>query len=209
MTTKIWSDDDQFRYFLFVVYPESAPKDWVDRLRETRLEFAVSPLHTKPEKEDEQVKPHHHVIFHTPGNKPWRFKRAKKLLDATEVPANGYIEPAMNARSSQRYLIHLDDKEKEQWEEGLRAITLINDFPLDLTRDLTAAEKREVRRKVFEFIDKYQIDEYWGLIKSLLDGYGDMDMLDYACNHTIMFNAYLTSFRHSHEQKEEKDENNG
>lgn len=208
MTMKTWSDDDKFRHFLFEFYPESAPEDWEKRLRDTGFEFAVSPVHSKDKKDDGTLKkPHRHVIFKTPGKSPWMFKRARKMLQATEVPANGYIEPAFNSRGAQRYLIHLDDPEKQQFEEGQRAILLINDFPLDITRDLTASEKREVRRKVFDFIEKYQITEYWGLIKSLLDGYGDMDMLDYACNHTIMFNAYLTSYRHSHEDKEDKESN--
>lgn len=30
-----------------VVYPESAPEDWLKILEETRVQFAVSPLHDK------------------------------------------------------------------------------------------------------------------------------------------------------------------
>lgn len=203
MKRKTWSDEDKFRYFLFEFYPESAPEDWLERLRETRFEFAISPLHENDKNEDGSTKkPHYHAIFHTPGNSPWMVKRATKILNATEVPANGHIEPAFNVRGSQRYLIHLDDPDKSQFNEGRDAILLLNDFPLDLSRELTASEKRQVRRKVFQFIEDYSIDEYWSLIDSLNHGYGDEDMLDYACNHTIMFNAYLTSYRHSHEEKE-------
>lgn len=208
MKYKTWSDDDKFRYYLFEFYPESAPEDWEERLRETRFEFAISPLH-KNDKNDDGTpkKPHYHAIFHTPGNSPWMVKRAHKILTATEVPANGHIEPAFNVRGAQRYLIHLDDPDKSQFPEGWTAIKLINDFPLDITRDLTAMEKRQVRKKLFDLIEKYSITEYSGLIDSLRHGYGDMDMLDYACNHTIMFNAYLTSYRHSHEDKEDKESN--
>lgn len=39
-----------------VVYPQSAPEDWVELLRETYIQFAVSPLHDKDVNPDGEIK---------------------------------------------------------------------------------------------------------------------------------------------------------
>lgn len=109
------------------------------------------------------------------------------------MPANGYVEPARAPRNLQRYLIHLDDPDKEQFDGGVVDIQVLNGFPLDLTRDFSAAERREQRRKVHEFIRDYDIREYSDLLDYLADF--DLDLYDYACNHTILFNTYITSRR--------------
>ena len=47
-----------------VVYPQSAPEDWVELLRETYIQFAVSPLHDKDVNPDGEIKKEHwHVIL--------------------------------------------------------------------------------------------------------------------------------------------------
>lgn len=175
------------RYWLFEVYPESAPKSWLELLKATRCCFAISPLH-QPDEQD--AKPHYHVIYYSPGPITW--ENAKAVIPE-EVPANGHIEWAKSSQGSQRYLIHLDDPEKQQFPEGAKAITLLNGFPLDLTRQFSAAELRELRRRVLEFIQEYDITEYSELVYSL-ENY-DLDMQDYACTHTILFNTVITSRR--------------
>ena len=175
------------RYFLFIVYPESAPDDWMDILKRTRCPYAVSPLH---QPDDEHDKPHYHVIFYTPG--PITLENAYDVIPS-EVPANGHIEWAKSSSGSQRYLIHLDDPDKEQFEKGAKAIKILNGFPLDLTREYSAAELRELRRRVLDFIREYEIMEYCDLVYGLEDI--DLDMQDYACNHTILFDRVISSRR--------------
>lgn len=213
MIGNLWKDSDKFRYFLFVLYPESAPDNWRKIMKKSGFEFAVSPLH-QPDPEDSDDdddeetevigKPHHHVVFHTSGNSPWTVKRAREKLKALNLPANGHVEPAFHPRNAQRYLIHMDQPEKQQFPEGFKSIELFNNFPLDLTKNLSTEEKRIVRAKVFELIRTYSIVEYANLIDALYDGYGDFDMLDYACNHTIMFNAYLGSKRNQLKIKDDE-----
>lgn len=183
------------RYYLFVVYPDSAPENWQDKLKQTRCCYAISPLH-EPDEQDK--KPHYHVIFYSPG--PITLENAKDIIPG-DVPANGHVEWAKSPAGSQRYLIHLDDQEKQQFPEGARAITVLNGFPLDLTRDFSAAEKRELRRRILDFIREYEIVEYSDLIYSLSEF--DLDMQDYACNHTILFNTVITSRRNKLENLHE------
>jgi len=182
----------KYRYFTFLVYPESAPEDWRKVLKRTHLQFAISPLH---QPDDEVSKPHYHVIYHA-GN-PVTLDCARSYIPEG-VPANGYIEPARAPRNLQRYLIHLDDPEKEQFHGGVKCIDVLNGFPLDLTRDFSAAERREQRRKVHDLIRELDVCEYADLLDILAEF--DLDLYDYACNHTILFNTYITSRRNKKEE---------
>lgn len=184
------------RYWLFVVYPESAPEDWMERLKKTRCCFAISPLHAP---DDQNTKPHYHVIYYSPG--PITYENACAVIPEG-VPANGHVEWAKSPQGSQRYLIHLDDEEKEQFPEGVKAITCLNGFPLDMTRQFSKAELNELRRRILDYIRDFDIVEYADLIYSL--EYFDLDMQDYACTHTILFDRVISSRRNAKQQKAEE-----
>ena len=185
----VGDDKKKWRYFQFLVYPKSAPDGWLDILRDSLGDYAVSPLHSGDSEENE---PHYHVIYKH-GNSI-TLDCARQFIPE-QVPANGYIEPVIHPTNAQRYLIHLDQKDKEQFQDGENAITILNGFPLDLTRELTKAEKSEVRAQCFNWIRSNSIIEYSELLDSLAE-LGNPDMFDYAFNHTIAFNAYLKSLRH-------------
>ena len=56
------------RNWAFVLYPESAPKDWKEQLSKTGLEGAISPLHDKDvNPTGEPKKAHYHIIICYPG----------------------------------------------------------------------------------------------------------------------------------------------
>lgn len=186
--------DAKWKYFTFLVYPESAPTDWKEQLKRTRGCYAISPLH---EPDDEQSKPHYHVIYMHSNTISMNGVRS---AIPESVPANGYIEAVRAPRNYQRYLIHLDDPEKQQFKDGVKAIEVLNCFPLDLTRDFSKAERAEQRRKIHELIRDNEILEYSDLLDGLMDF--DLDLYDYACNHTILFNTYITSRRNKLEGKE-------
>lgn len=176
------------RYWTFLVYPESAPEDWAGILRRSHGSYAISPLH---QPDEENSKPHYHVVY-MHGNTTTA-SGAKSAIPA-EVPANGYVEAVANPGNLQRYLIHLDDPEKEQFPDGVNAITLLNGFPLDLTRELSKSEKARIRLELMGIIRDNGVTEYSDFIFGLMD-MGDPDMLDYACNHTILFEGVIRSMR--------------
>ena len=159
-------------------------------LRDSLGDFAVSPLHHG---DNDDSEPHYHVIYRH-GN-PCSLEYAKGCIPSG-IAANGYVEPCKFPTNAQRYLIHLDQPEKEQFEEGQNAITVINGFPLDLSRELTKAERVEIRERCFDWIQQNDITEYCEFLESLRLN-GNPDMFDFAFNHTIAFNAFLKSKRHS------------
>jgi len=55
---------DKARYFTFLLYPESVPEDWQEKLEQIGLPMAISPLHDSDMKPDGTIKkPHWHVIY--------------------------------------------------------------------------------------------------------------------------------------------------
>lgn len=176
------------QYCIFLVYPESAPSDWKKLLKDSHGSYAISPLHAP---DDEQTKPHYHVIYRH--GAVVQLSAMQRCIPS-EVPANGYLEICHSPRNYQRYLIHLDDPDKEQFEDGLNAIEVMNGFPLDLSRDYSRAELRQFRDAIFAVIRENGMTEYSDLLDYLMDT-GEFDLLDYASNHTILFNTYLSSVR--------------
>ena len=52
------------RNWAFVLYPESAPKDWREQLARSGVACAISPLHDRDiNPTGEPKKPHYHVIL--------------------------------------------------------------------------------------------------------------------------------------------------
>ena len=65
MGTKKSSGAGRTRNYATIVYPESAPKNWLDILREMKFNVLVSPLHDKDvNPEDGEIKKaHYHVLL--------------------------------------------------------------------------------------------------------------------------------------------------
>lgn len=182
---------DKARYFTFLAYPENiSEEELIETLRKSHGSFAISPVH---EPDEEHSKPHWHVIY-MHGNSTTLNGAKAAIPDG--IAANGYIEPVTSPTNMQRYLIHLDDQGKQQFPDGINSIKTVNGFPLDLTRDMTKAEKAEIRKDLIGFIRENNVTEYSEFVFALMDE-GDPDKLDYACTHTILFQGIIGSQRHS------------
>lgn len=99
------------RNFACTVYPESAPPDWIDILTEQFVPSFISPLH----KDDvnptgEKKKEHYHVMI--------MFDNVKTTEQAREIfeKIKGVgCEIVQSVRGYARYLCHLDNPEKAQY----------------------------------------------------------------------------------------------
>ena len=103
--------DDRVRNFATVVYPESAPEGWLNTLSEQFVPCFVSPLHDKDvNPTGEPKKPHFHVIVMYEGKKS--LEQVKELFDS--IGGVG-LEKVASIRGYSRYLCHLDNPEKAQY----------------------------------------------------------------------------------------------
>lgn len=98
---------DKARVFTFIVYPESAPSDFETLLYNEQFNVVISPLH---EPDGEYTKPHKHVII--------SFNGPKDVIEINEYIRNKYnstyVWKVADTRKMIRYLIHMDNKEKQQ-----------------------------------------------------------------------------------------------
>lgn len=102
------------RNFATVVYPESCPSDFLEILKEFNIPAFVSPLHDLDVNADgEPKKEHYHVMI--------MFDSVKTEKQAQEVfNAIGGVgcEIVNSVRGYARYLCHLDNPEKHQYNIG-------------------------------------------------------------------------------------------
>ena len=99
------------RNFATVVYPESAPENWQTILGEHCVPAFISPLHDKDiNPTGEQKKEHYHVLIMFEGVKT--LEQAKEIIDS--IGGVG-VEKVNSLRGYARYLCHLDNPEKEQY----------------------------------------------------------------------------------------------
>lgn len=180
---------EKHRYCTFLVYPESAPDGWWETLKATHGMYARS-LH---DGDSEEQKTHYHVMY-CHGNST----TDKALLSAIPagIAANGHVEVCIHPRQYMRYLIHLDDPDKQQFPSGREHVECLNGFPLDLSREYTQEERAQQRRDVMKLIRDYDIVEYSTLLDGLMDT-GDEALFDYAFNHTIAIDKYICSRRNA------------
>lgn len=100
------------RNFATVVYPDSAPSDWMDKLDRLHIAAFISPLHDKDMDPDGGLKKsHYHVMLMF--ESPVEYETRVAPIFA-EIGAVGR-EMVNSARGYARYLCHLDNPEKFQY----------------------------------------------------------------------------------------------
>lgn len=119
MSSEKSSGKGRTRNFATVVYPDSAPEGWQDILSEQFVPVFISPLHDKDTNPTgEPKKPHWHVII--------LFDSTKTTEQATEIfnRIGGVgCEKVNSIRGYARYLCHLDNPEKFQYnQEDVRSL---------------------------------------------------------------------------------------
>lgn len=177
------------RHWTCVLYPESAPADWVDILQQTGLSFAVSPLHDKDVNADgEHKKEHYHVILVYPG--PTTFSNVCSLV--VETLRQPFPQPLDSVKGYYRYFTHKDNPEKYQYDDS--DVRCFNGFNIADFSELTMREKSEIRKEITKLIREHHITEYASLINYLIDN--DMNIeFDIASTSTMYFRDYIASLR--------------
>lgn len=99
------------RNYVSIVYPESAPDNWMDILADQLVPAFVSPLHEHDINPDGEIKKaHYHVMIMFDGVKTK--EQAQEVFDAIGAIS---CEVVKVLRSQARYLCHLDNPDKHQY----------------------------------------------------------------------------------------------
>ena len=105
---------EKTRNWATIVYPESAPENWRDILRELHIPAIISPLHDDDVDTDtgEIKKAHYHVIL--------LFDNTKTEKYANEIASyfGGIRTKRVHSiKAYTRYLTHMDDPDKAQYSQ--------------------------------------------------------------------------------------------
>lgn len=156
--------DDRDRVFATIIYPESLPSDWLERLKATMWKGFVSPLHDNDMNADgTPKKPHYHVLIMFGGNSKKNYDtQIKPVFD--KVFENGYAgrELIISANGYARYLCHIDNPEKAQYSKsdvisfgGADYITTIN----------CIEDNNRVQKEIISFIEENNVLYFHHLVQ--------------------------------------------
>lgn len=169
------------KWWSFIVYPESAGKNWREKLQLLGCELAISPLHDKdlwshdsPEIVDEETgeiieekgsryksgekkKSHWHCIIKF--EKTIRYKEANKIVRA--ITNGPYLQKCMSLKGQYEYFTHANNPEKYQYEKS--EIERYNGFIVETTQSDRIVMIDEIGRVIAEkeFLDLGEVRKYY------------------------------------------------
>ena len=174
------------RNWAFVLYPESAPENWLETLRNTGLSIAISPLHDKDLNSDgEPKKAHYHIIMAYNG--PTSYNVVKQLTDNLYQPIP---QPLEQIKGYYRYFTHQDNPEKAQYNAS--EIECLNGFNILDFVDYTKSEVLKAKKELVNLILEQGFIEYCDFVNYVLFNRSDLHF-DVASGNTLFFNSYLKS----------------
>lgn len=145
--------DDRARVWTMIVYPESAPKDWKEKINGKHIAWACI-LHDKDVNPDgTKKKPHYHVVLVFEGKKS--YSQIKAIADELNSPIPQKVE---SLRGMMRYLIHMDNPEKYQYTKDQIESYGGLDYE-DYLKSMGTA-KRAVLKEIAQYIVDNEIVSY-------------------------------------------------
>lgn len=184
-SSTIKTKDGRARNFATVVYPESAPENWQELLAEQFVPAFISPLHdndTNPT--GEPKKAHYHVILLYEGK-----KSDDQVREVFDLIGGVGLERVGSIRGYSRYLCHLDNPEKAQYNpEDVRCLC-----GADYTAMIgLATDKYKAIREMIQFCRDNQIVSYSTLLEYCADERADWFRVLCDCG-TVVMKEYLKS----------------
>ena len=150
--------NDRTRNWTFVLYEDSAPDDWRDILDEYHIEWIESPWHDKDVNGDGQPKKKHkHIALLFAGVKT--FEQVKEITDKVHSPIP---QRAHSARALVRYMAHLDNPEKAQYNVS----DIIGHGGVDVGELLrpSSSERYTLLREMIDYIRSAGVTEFQDLV---------------------------------------------
>ena len=182
------------RNWTFIGYPESMPDNWKDILTATGLDIFISPIHDKDFNADgSKKKPHYHIMLCYSG--PTSFNVVKRITERLNATIPQVVS---NVKGLYRYFTHEDNPEKEPYDK--KDILALNGASIGDYIELTKSEILKMKLEIVDWIEKRDILEYRDLLVSLKDC-GELELFDFASNHTLLFYNYISSKRNKFKNK--------
>lgn len=172
------------RYWTSILYLDSAPSDWQERIENLKMSYLVSPLHDKDlNATGEPKKAHYHVVLIW--DSPTTYNNALEAFK--EVGAIEHFQNVKSIKAMARYLCHLDNPDKYQYEisEVLRGGVDYN------AMIESVADKYEEQKMVIEYIERNEIF-YFSVLMRIAVKYDD-SLFRALSNNSYVIREYLKS----------------
>lgn len=203
------------RVWAFIAYPESFDMDMCRKaISNLHCEGAISPIHDKDTFDDFDVmkwckhhpaglvgvtppvvgqikKPHYHVLLCFKGS-----KSTAQLSDWAEsfTKSKIHFEAVGDKQGYLRYLAHLDDLDKSQYDPD--KIEPFGNIDLSCLHAVTKAQMYAAFPRMMEIIEDNQLTSFFQLFKSVLAEHDNV-LLESLVSHTYLWHQYLISYAHS------------
>ena len=184
------SGDTRTRSWTFVLYEDSAPENWRDILDDMHIEWIESPWHDKDiNGNGEPKKKHKHILLLFQGKKS--YEQIKELTDVLNQPIP---QRCHNAKAMVRYMAHLDNPEKAQYNPS----DIIGHGGADVSDMLrpSSSERYTIIKDMIDYIRSAGITEFQDLMDYAADVHYD-DWFPLLCdNSAYVVGLYIKSQRH-------------
>lgn len=190
--------DNRTRNWTFVIYPVEgnppAPANWRDILDGEHIQWIESPLHDKDtDASGEPKKAHIHILVMYEGNKS--YEQIKEITDELNAPTP---QKCASVKGLVRYMAHLDNPEKVQYDRGL----IIGHGGADVAEYLkpTSSSRYQLIKEMMDFVRERNIVEMEDLLVYASAERFD-DWFPLLCdNSAYIMGAMIKSRRHRMEQ---------
>ena len=174
--------------WLFCVYPESLPDDWIDYIISTHVECAISPLHDKDiYPTGEPKKPHYHILVRYPG-----LKSQEQVAELFEYLNGTRPIICQSVKGSIRYFCHLDNPEKAQYD--INDSIFLNGFDVSEVNKPTDTQVYNAIKDIVKYIWENQVCYYIDLLMLTMFDESVPDIWGYTVAHnTTLFSGACKS----------------
>ncbi|RSJ89133.1 replication protein [Streptococcus mitis] len=187
--------DKRSNKWAFLIYQESAPKNYLDILEEMHIPFVLSPWHDKDVNKEtgEFKKAHKHGVLFFESLKSYT-QVSELLTERLNTPS--HVEVVMSPKGMYDYFIHAENPEKTLYNMD----EIESGCGFDLNQFLVSNNNDQFLSTVIDIIEEHNFTEFNNLVR-----YARVEnpsLLNLIIDKTYFFAKYLDSRRHSSHRKE-------
>lgn len=174
------------RDWTFIVYPESAPKNWRDILDKTHMKWIESPLHNKDTNPDGTIKKAHwHIMLSADG--PITEKQVNEIIKSLNCTIPQKVGSGVGMV---RYMCHMDNPEKYQYP----VTDIIGHGGADVASyfKMTQTSRLSIMKDIVQYIYENNVDNYADFLMYCITERDNDDWFEVAIDHnTLAINKVL------------------
>ena len=187
--------DKRSNKWAFLIYQESAPKNYIDILEEMHIPFVLSPWHDKDINKEtgEFKKAHKHGVLFFESLKSYT-QVSELLTEKLYTPS--HVEVVMSPKGMYDYFIHAENPDKTLYNMD----EIESGCGFELEQFLITNNNDQFLSTVIDIIEEHNFTEFNNLVR-----YARVEnpsLLNLIIDKTYFFAKYLDSRRHSSHRKE-------